>query len=162
MSKTTVPFIIRPGTPADIPAVHDLIVELAIYERAGGEVENTLEELYEDGFGPKAIYELLVAEQEGIVQGMALWYVKYSTWKGKCGYLEDLVVRESQRGQGMGKALFEAVAKTCAERKYRRMEWQVLDWNEPAIRFYQALGASLDPEWMNGKLTGSALHAFAP
>lgn len=161
MSNTSASFIIRPGTPDDIPAVHELIVELAIYERAEGEVENTLEELKADGFGPDSIYELLVVEQDGVVQGMALWYVKYSTWKGRCGYLEDLVVRASHRGKGMGKALFEAVATTCAERNYRRMEWQVLDWNEPAIEFYQSLGATLDPEWMNGKLSGTTLRDFA-
>ena len=152
---------IRNAVPIDIPAVHALIVELAIYERAGDEVVTTVESLLADGFGPHPVYELIVAEFEGQVVGMALWYVKYSTWKGKCGYLEDLVVGESHRGLGMGKALFEFVASRCADRGYLRMEWQVLDWNEPALGFYQSLGAELDPEWFNGKLTGSVLSNYA-
>ena len=153
-------WLVRPGRPEDIPAVHALIVELAIYERAESEVIVGVETLMADGFGPDAIYELIVAEADGKVVGMALWYVKYSTWKGKCGYLEDLMVADSHRGLGMGKALFEAVARTSAQRGYLRMEWQVLDWNEPAIGFYKRLGAALDGEWVNGKLTGEGLARY--
>ena len=160
MSESNPAFTIRKGTVEDVEAVHGLIVELAIYERAGDEVTNGVEQLRADGFGPHAIYDLWVAEVDNVVVGMALWYVKYSTWKGKCGFLEDLVVRESHRGLGIGKSLFLAVAQECAKRNFGRMEWQVLDWNEPAIAFYKKLGAELDPEWLNGKLTHAALQSL--
>lgn len=153
-------FVVREGRREDVPAVHRLIVELAIYERAEKEVTNSEQQLALDGFGSDAIYKLFVAEYKGEVVGMALWYEKYSTWKGRCGFLEDLVVRQELRGKGMGKALFLAVAKACAEAEYGRMEWQVLDWNEPAIGFYKSLGAELDPEWLNGKLTREGLRAL--
>ena len=160
MGNHTEVFTVRKGTKNDVKAVHELIVELAIYERAEQEVSNTVDQLLRDGFGEDPVYELLVAETEGKVVGMALWYTKYSTWKGKCGYLEDLVVQADLRGRGIGKALFLEVAKACARRGYGRMEWQVLDWNEPAIGFYRSLGAGLDPEWLNGKLTKDELQTF--
>ncbi len=160
MGNHTEVFTVRKGTKNDVKAVHALIVELAIYERAEQEVSNTVDQLLRDGFGEDPVYELLVAETEGKVVGMALWYTKYSTWKGKCGYLEDLVVQADLRGRGIGKALFLEVAKACARRGYGRMEWQVLDWNEPAIGFYRSLGAGLDPEWLNGKLTKDELQTF--
>ncbi|MBO74447.1 MAG: GNAT family N-acetyltransferase [Flavobacteriales bacterium] len=150
-------FFIRKGRPEDAEAIHRLIVELAIYERAEDEVTTTVEDLIEDGFGSRSIYRLFVAEVRGEVVGMALWYEKYSTWKGRCGFLEDLVVRDSHRGKGIGKALFLAVARACTAANYGRMEWQVLDWNEPAISFYKSLGSELDPEWLNGKLTRKGL-----
>jgi len=162
MSKGSNSYVIRSGTPEDIPAVHRLIVELAIYERAEDEVTNSEANLLADGFGEDAIYELFVAEVEGKIVGMALWYVKYSTWKGKCGFLEDLVVAEAHRGAGIGRALFVEVAAECARRNFGRMEWQVLDLNEPAIGFYRQLGAELDPEWLNGKLTREQLPSFLP
>ena len=160
MGNHTEVFTVRKGTKNDVKAVHALIVELAIYERAEQEVSNTEDQLLRDGFGEDPVYELLVAETEEKVVGMALWYTKYSTWKGKCGYLEDLVVQADLRGRGIGKALFLEVAKACARRGYGRMEWQVLDWNEPAIGFYRSLGAGLDPEWLNGKLTKDELQTF--
>lgn len=160
MGNHTEVFTVRKGTKNDVKAVHALIVELAIYERAEQEVSNTVDQLLRDGFGEDPVYELLVAETEEKVVGMALWYTKYSTWKGKCGYLEDLVVQADVRGRGIGKALFLEVAKACARRGYGRMEWQVLDWNEPAIGFYRSLGAGLDPEWLNGKLTKDELQTF--
>lgn len=160
MGNHTEVFTVRKGTKNDVKAVHALIVELAIYERAEQEVSNTVDQLLRDGFGEDPVYELLVAETEEKVVGMALWYTKYSTWKGKCGYLEDLVVQADLRGRGIGKALFLEVAKACARRGYGRMEWQVLDWNEPAIGFYRSLGAGLDPEWLNGKLTKDELQTF--
>ena len=160
MGNDTEVFTVRKGTKNDVRAVHALIVELAIYERAEQEVSNTVDQLLLDGFGEDPVYELLVAETEGKVVGMALWYTKYSTWKGKCGYLEDLVVQADLRGRGIGKALFLEVAKACAHRGYGRMEWQVLDWNELAIGFYRSLGAGLDPEWLNGKLTKDELQTF--
>ena len=160
MGNHTEVFTVRKGTKNDVKAVHALIVELAIYERAEQEVSNTVDQLLRDGFGEDPVYELLVAETEEKVVGMALWYTKYSTWKGKCGYLEDLVVQADVRGRGIGKALFLEVAKACAHRGYGRMEWQVLDWNELAIGFYRSLGAGLDPEWLNGKLTKDELQTF--
>lgn len=161
MDSSKPAFTIRRGVPQDAAAIHRLIVELAIYERAEQEVATTVDQLRDDGFGDDAIYRLFVAEVEGEVIGMALWYEKYSTWKGRCGFLEDLVVRESHRGKGIGKALFLMVAEACTAADYGRMEWQVLDWNEPAIGFYKSLGAGLDPEWLNGKLTREGLRALA-
>lgn len=144
-------FKIRPGTKADAPAVHQMIVDLAIYEKAPDEVETNVEELIEDGFGANPIYELLVAELGGEVVGFALYYTSYSTWKGRCLYLEDFFVQEQHRKKGIGAALFEAVIAEAKARKAKRMEWQVLEWNEPAINFYKKYGATLDPEWLNGR-----------
>lgn len=128
-----------------------LIKELAIYEKAEQEVSLTVEQLEKDGFGDNPIYDLFVAEDDSGVIGIALFYEKYSTWKGRCIYLEDLIVTESKRGIGAGKALFEAVMAEAKKRGSRRMEWQVLDWNQPAIEFYKRYGAALDPEWINGR-----------
>jgi GNAT superfamily N-acetyltransferase len=144
-------FVIRKGKREDCPAVLKLIQELAIYERAEKEAELSVEELEQDGFGPHAIYELLVAEQHEQIIGMALFYEKYSTWKGRSIYLEDLIVTEKARGIGAGKALFNAVAQEAKRRNSGRMEWQVLDWNQPAIDFYEKAGAELDGEWINCK-----------
>lgn len=158
--NTTPSYSIRAGRPDDIPAVHALICELAVFEKAGDEVSVSEQDLLADGFGNDAIFTLIIAEWGGEVVGMALWYEKYSTWKGRCGYLEDLVVRVTHRGKGIGKALFESCARAISMRGFLRMEWQVLTWNKPAIGFYQALGAELDPEWMNGKLSGEALREY--
>lgn len=141
--------------------MHALIVELAVYEREPDAVVVTPEELAVDGFGADPAYGAFVVEdaEQGIF-GMALYYEKYSTWKGRCLYLEDLVVTASQRGRGAGLALFKAVAAEAATRGCRRMEWQVLDWNEPAMEFYQSMGAELDPTWVNGRLVGEVLRSF--
>ena len=144
-------FVIRKGKREDCPAVLKLIQELAIYERAEKEAELSVEELEQDGFGLQAIYELLIAEQHEQIIGMALFYEKYSTWKGRSIYLEDLIVTEKARGIGAGKALFNAVAQEAKRRNSGRMEWQVLDWNQPAIDFYKKAGAELDGEWINCK-----------
>lgn len=144
-------FVIRKGKQEDCPAVLKLIRELAIYERAEKEAELSLKELEQDGFGSQAIYDLLVAEKDEQIIGMALYYEKYSTWKGRSIYLEDLIVTEKARGIGAGKALFNAVAKEAKKRNSGRMEWQVLDWNQPAIDFYEKAGAELDDEWINCK-----------
>ena len=144
-------FIVRPAKKEDCKAAHALIKELAIYEKAEEEMTLSLQKLEEDGFGENAIYDLLVAEKEGEVIGIALFYEKYSTWKGRSIYLEDLIVTEKYRGIGAGKALFLAVAQEAKKRNSGRMEWQVLDWNEPAIQFYKSAGAELDEEWINCK-----------
>lgn len=151
------------ATAQDMPAVHALIKELAIYERAEKEFVLSLEQLTADGFGEKPIFECLVAENEGsAIVGMALFYTKYSTWKGACIYLEDLVVQQAYRGYGLGRDLLESLMVIARDRKAGRLEWQVLDWNEPAIGFYRKLGAILDEEWINCKFTFDQLQAFWP
>ncbi len=135
-----------------------LVKELALYEKAPQEVTVTLAEMEDAGFGPNAVWNAFVAESEGIIVGMALYYTKYSTWKGKCIFLDDIVVTESWRGKGIGKLLFEEVIKVAKEKHARRLEWQVLEWNTPAINFYNKFSAVLDPEWINGKLTYEQLQ----
>jgi GNAT superfamily N-acetyltransferase len=144
---------IRQGKEKDVPAILMLIKELAEYEKALDEVEITEEELLRDGFGQMPLYEFIVAELSGEVVGMALYYFKYSTWKGKALYLEDIIVKEKYRRKGIGEELFKAVIKRAGDENVRRMDWQVLEWNAPAIRFYKKFQANLDGEWINGKLT---------
>ena len=144
--------MIRKGTKADLPAAFELIYELAVYEKAPDEVDNTVERMEEDGFGPNPVFGYFVAEEDGEIKGIALYYYRYSTWKGKSLYLEDLVVRVSERGRGLGKRLFDAIVKEAKATRCRQINWQVLDWNEPAIRFYKRLGTQLDGEWVNCKL----------
>lgn len=151
---------IRKGRIEDLPRVLELIQELANYEKAPLEVENNVEEMIRDGFGENPAYFLLVAEDSSGIVGIAIYYIKYSTWKGKCVFLEDIIVTENQRGKGTGSQLFEEVIRISKEIKVRRMEWQVLDWNEPALHFYRKYQANLDPEWINGKLTFEQLQAF--
>lgn len=146
-------FVIRKGKPADVPQVLNLIKELAVFEREPDAVKVSEEELLNDGFGDSPAYRLLVAEKDGEVVAMSLYYYRYSTWNGKCIYLEDLVVTESERGKGIGKALFEAILGRAREEGCRKMNWQVLDWNTPAIDFYKAFDADLDGEWINGSIT---------
>ncbi len=151
---------VRRGTEADLPRLLSLIQELAEYERAPDEVEVTIATLTADGFGPNPVFQFFVGLVENDVQGIALYYTKYSTWKGRCLYLEDLVVAESYRGIGLGRLLFDAVALEAKQAKVKRMEWQVLAWNEPAIAFYRSLDAALDPEWLNGKLVYNQLQLW--
>lgn len=152
---------IRKGKKEDCKAALELIHELAVYEKAADQVEISLEELEADGFGKNAIYDLLVAERDGKIIGIALYYMKYSTWKGKCIYLEDLIVTEQERGVGAGKMLFEELVKIAADLNVGRMEWQVLDWNEPAIGFYKKYDAELDGEWFNAKFRREQLQEIA-
>jgi len=116
--------------------------------------------MIEDGFKENPIYYLLIAEENSIILGIAIYYIKYSTWKGKCVFLEDIIVTETERGKGTGAKLFEEVIKISKEMKVRRMEWQVLDWNEPALNFYKKYNAHLDSEWVNGKLSYDQLQNF--
>jgi GNAT superfamily N-acetyltransferase len=145
---------IRAGVPADLPAVLALIQELAVYERAPDAVVTTVESMTRDGFGADRVFEFLVAEDtaSGALLGLALYFPAYSTWKGRMVYLEDLVVTEAARGRGIGQHLIDAVIAEARRQGAQRLRWQVLDWNDPAIRFYQRLGAHLDPEWLNGTL----------
>ena len=151
---------LRVMTPADVPAVLELILELAVYEKAPHEVINTPEKMLQEGFGENPIYWGFVVEDNANIVGMAIYYIRYSTWKGGCIYLEDLLVTESFRGKGIGKLLFEAVMRVAYDKKAALMAWQVLDWNEPAINFYKKYNANLDGEWINGKLTQEQLTAF--
>jgi GNAT superfamily N-acetyltransferase len=158
--KESAGLTVRNGTSVDVPFVFNLIKELALYEKAPHEVTVTLEELVADGFGSNPIYGLFVAEQEGVIVGIAVYYEKYSTWKGRSLFLEDIIVTESKRGNGIGHALFQAVIGVAKERNSARMEWQVLDWNEPAIHFYKKYNANLDSEWINGKLIREQIQEF--
>lgn len=144
---------IRKASKKDLPQVLALIKELAIYEKAPEEVTISLEQLEKDGFGDRPLYWILLAEIDDEVIGMSFYYIRYSTWKGKCLYLEDLVVKEAYRRTGVGQLLFEATLKAAKEMNAVLMNWQVLDWNEPAIAFYKKYNAELDPEWVNGKIT---------
>ncbi len=152
-------FRIRKAEKRDMQGVWNLIKELAIYEKAPNEVTVTVEELQRDGFGEQPLFQVLLGEQNGKLVGIAFYFISYSTWKGPCLYLEDLVVTQSERGKGFGKKLFTAVAKEAKKMGARRMSWQVLDWNTPAIDFYQHMGASLDPEWLNGRYTYEELQS---
>lgn len=141
---------IRKATPADIPAIHSLVRELAIYEKAEDAFVATLAE-YEQDFVEK-VYDALVAEAEGKVVGMALYYMAYSTWKGRMLYLEDFVVFEQYRRYGIGQLLFDAFLEVAKHENCRLVKWQVLDWNEPALRFYEKNEAIIEKEWWNGKI----------
>lgn len=143
---------IRKATKEDMPAVLELVRDLAVYEKAPDEVEVTVEEYLEDGFGENPLFWVIVAEVEGEIAGMAFYYMRYSTWKGKCVYLEDFIVKEKYRRRGIGKLLFDEMIAITKEINARLMVWQVLDWNEPAIEFYKKYNAELDEEWLNGKL----------
>lgn len=142
---------IRSARKQDVPAILQLIQELADYENAPNEVENTVEQLTNDLFLDN-LCEALIAVVDEKVVGFALFYTSYSTWKGRCVYLEDLYVQEAFRRHKIGDALFESVRQIAIDRKCKRMDWQVLDWNEPAIEFYKKKHAILDPEWINGRL----------
>jgi GNAT superfamily N-acetyltransferase len=143
--------LIRKAERSDVAAIFALIQELALYEKAPEQVTNTADQLAIDLF-EKDRCEAIVAEKENEVIGFALYYTSYSTWKGACLYLEDFYVIESERQHGIGQLLFDSVVETAKNRKVQRMDWQVLTWNEPAIRFYEKQNAILDPEWLNGRL----------
>ena len=144
--------VIRNAVVEDMDTVHDLIRELAIYEKAENEHTNTVEQLKLDGFGADKVFDCIVAEVDNKVVGFALFYTSYSTWKGRCLYLEDFLVTESMRGHGIGKLLFDEVINISKERNVARFVWQILDWNEPALNFYRKYNADLDSGWINGKL----------
>jgi GNAT superfamily N-acetyltransferase len=154
--------MIRPARPEDVPAILALVRDLAEYERALHEVEATEEQLRQALFGPDPRAYALVAEHEGTVAGFAVWFLTFSTWLGRHGvYLEDLFVRPELRGLGYGRALLQELARICVARGYGRLEWAVLDWNEPAIGFYRSLGAQAQQEWTVHRLRGEALRRLA-
>lgn len=154
-------FTIRPGTKEDIPSMLQLIKELAEFEKAPKEVENTEQKILEEGFGENPIFGFYVAEADGMIAGMAVYYYRYSTWKGKRLFLEDLIVNENYRGKGLGKKLFEICIKHSIENNCNGMAWQVLDWNTPAIDFYKKYGSKLEPEWVNCSLSLSQLKEIS-
>lgn len=149
---------VRKARKDDVPEMLALIKELAVYEKAEHEVEVTVEELLRDGFGTNPLYHSFVALANERIIGLALYYFKYSTWKGRCLYLEDLVVNMEYRKKGVGSALFLAVAQVAKTKQVKRMEWQVLDWNKSAIAFYRKHKAELDAEWINGRLRYAQLQ----
>lgn len=149
---------IREAAPGDVPAILRLIRDLATYEREPDAVETTEDHLRTWLFGADPVASVLVAEVDGVVVGIALWFRTYSTWTGVPGiYLEDLYVDPVQRGSGLGKALLAALARIAVDRGYRRLDWAVLDWNTPSIEFYEALGARPMQDWTTYRLTGEAL-----
>ena len=150
---------IRKGTKSDLPFVLNLIIELADYEKAVSEVDISLKQLEKDGFGEKPIFSFIVAEKNNKIIGMALYYIKYSTWKGKCLFLEDLIVSKTYRRLGVGSKLFEAIIKTAKKTHMKRIMWQVLDWNQPAIKFYKKYNAHISSNWLDGKLIKSQINA---
>ncbi|MFC3299100.1 GNAT family N-acetyltransferase [Arthrobacter agilis] len=153
---------IREARPADVPVILQLIHDLALYEKEPDAVRNTAPSLERALFGDRPTIYAHVAEEQGAVQGFALWFLNYSTWEGVNGiYLEDLYVRPEARGAGHGKALLANLARIAADRGYARVEWSVLDWNEPSIRFYESLGARPQSGWSTFRLTGSALSDVA-
>jgi len=140
---------IRKAVKEDCPRLMELVHELAVYERAPEEVTVELSHFIESGFGPHPVWWAFVAEEEGRIEGFALYYIRYSTWKGQRMYLEDLIVTEKMRGRGLGKLLFDRLIDEAKEKKFSGMVWQVLDWNEPAIDFYKKYNAKFDEEWVN-------------
>jgi GNAT superfamily N-acetyltransferase len=143
--------IIRDAKPGDEQQIMELIQALADYEKAPNEVVNTADALYVHLFEEECCEAVVAMEAENML-GFALFFTNYSTWKGKCIYLEDLFIRPEQRKRGIGERLFTRVVDIAKERGVRRMDWQVLEWNEPALAFYKKQGATLDPEWINGRL----------
>lgn len=152
---------IRKATPADLGDILQLIRDLAAYEREPDAVKATVESLYGTLFGPTPTAEAIVAEIDGEVVGVALYFTNFSTWSGRDGlYLEDLYVRPEARGTGLGWALLRRIARVAVARGCARVEWAVLDWNAPAIRFYTSLGATAKDEWTVYRLDGDALAKF--
>lgn len=149
---------IEHGSARHLPQLHALVRELAAYERSLEKATLTLEQLEEDHAAMH--FDFFVAMEEGEVIGMALYYHRYSTWTGLTLHLEDLFVKESHRGSGIGKGLFEAVLREAAQRNVARMEWEVLRWNEPALGFYRRYNSSLDGEWVLGKLSADQLKPW--
>lgn len=152
------PIKIRAGRRDDLPRVLELIKELAEYERAADQVINTVAMLEKDGFGPQPIYGFFVAEDENSIIGLSLYYWRYSTWRGKRLWLEDIIVTQSERGRGVGKLLFDRTMQHTLDENCSGMMWQVLDWNEPAINFYKKYGSKINGEWHNCTLEADQIR----
>ena len=153
---------LRPATRADVPLILSLIRELATYERDPDSVVATVEGLLRDGFGERPLFQATIAEWSGTPVGFAFWFFAYSTWRGQPTlYLEDLFVRPEARGRGIGKEMMRYLARTALETGCGRFVWQVLDWNEPSIRFYESLGGKIVKEWLTVRLDGEDLSRLA-
>lgn len=145
--------IIRPGKKSDLQRLRELIVELAVFEKEPDAVTNTVQMMEKDGFGENPIFGFLIAEVKDEIVGASIYYYRYSTWKGRMIYLEDLIVTEKMRGKGIGKKLFDTTIQTGKNSDCVGMMWQVLDWNESAINFYKKYKAHLDDSWINCTLS---------
>jgi len=145
--------LIRTAVKEDCCSLLELIQELAEYEKAPNEVTVSLEEFQEAGFGVNPVWKAFVAEVDGIIQGFGLYYIRYSTWKGCRMYLEDLLVTEKMRGNGLGKMIFDRLIEEAKEKGFKGITWQVLDWNDPAINFYEKYNADFDSGWINVSLS---------
>ena len=154
-------YIIRKATKADAPQLLSLIKELAVFEKEPDAVEVTVEELQEDGFGENPLFNCFVAEMDSEIVGMALFYFRYSTWKGKTVHLEDLIVKNSYRKKGIGKALYEKVLHFAAAEGVKRTEWVVLNWNKNAIDFYEKSGAQVLKDWYLVQMDDNRICNFA-
>ncbi len=153
-------YTIRRAEKTDLPDILDLIKELAAFEKEPDAVEVDLEDLEKEGFGPKPLFTCFVAEVQGRIEGMALVYYRYSTWKGRTIHLEDLIVRENKRGTGLGSALYKQVIEFAEEQGVKRTEWVVLDWNTPAIDFYKRSGATVLTDWHTVQMNEQAMKSF--
>lgn len=152
---------IRKAESRDVPQMLALVKELAIFEREPEAVTVTEEHMRDAGFGPDPVWwGWVAAGADERIRGIAMCYERYSTWRGRVGYLEDIVVTGDARGQGIGERLFRACAEEAIRRKYHHLTWQVLDWNKGAIRFYERLGAKLDGQWMNGRMDAAQLKTL--
>jgi len=152
--------IIRKGTPQDMPAVLELIKELAAFENEPDAVVVTINDLVADGFGESPLFHTFVAQKDNAIIGMALFYYRYSTWKGKTIHLEDLIVTEGMRGTGAGSLLYKEVIKFGKSIGVRRIEWAVLDWNTPAIEFYERSGATVFTDWRTVQMNEEGITKF--
>jgi GNAT superfamily N-acetyltransferase len=151
---------LRVATKEDCPRLMELVNELALFEREPQEVTVTLEEFIDAGFGKKPVWKAYVVEVDNFIVGFAIYYIRYSTWKGCRLYLEDLIVTEEWRGKGIGKVLFEKMIEEAREIGTNGMTWQVLDWNEPAIQFYKKYEAAIGEGWLNGSLSTEQIANF--
>lgn len=152
--------LIRKGLKQDMPSVLDLIKELAVFEKQPDAVVITVDELVKDGFGDNPLFQTFVAEVDGEIIGTALFYYRYSTWKGKTIHLEDLIVKQDKRGTGAGSALYKEVLKFAKQDGVRRVEWVVLNWNTHAINFYERSGAAILQDWLTVQMDEEGITKF--